>query len=100
MKRTIISLIVLLTSHAGSSAGWFSGSEETRREHDQRVQAEAQKQVVEAQRTAAETQLIRQQQATSHWQTIAVILGMAAPVLLIAGAALGAKARRHDQQAQ
>lgn len=96
MKRFVITSALLLAFSISmpSQAGWFgfggSKQEETQHEREKRIHAEAQKQALEVQQSATETRLLEQQRSTSWWQSLALVLGIACPVLLIVGAALGA----------
>lgn len=71
---TII-LVVLLLTAASTNGGWFDHEERQRR-------------------IQTEHQLQHQRQATGIWQFVSGILGTTCVVLLVVGAAIGAKARK------
>lgn len=95
---TTSAALLALSISMPSQAGWFgvggSKEEETQQERERRIHAEAQKQALQVQQSATETRLLEQQRSTSSWQSVALALGIACPVLLIVGAALGAASRR------
>jgi len=77
MKQIILIVLTMATLGASTpvAKAWF-GSEEKQR------------------RVEAEQKLVQQQQATNKWQITTFILGVGCVLLLVAGTAIGSKARR------
>lgn len=86
MKHFLI-LFITLGIFTRSHAGWFDKEKPDILERDRRI--EIQTRLDEASRTVTE-----QQQSISRWQIATGSLAIGCVVLLIIGAALGAKVRR------
>jgi hypothetical protein len=76
MKLILTNILVrVLLTAVPSNAGWFD-----KEERERRIQTEQ--------------QLDHQRQSTGHWQFAATILSVTCVILLVVGAAIGAKARK------
>jgi fumarate reductase subunit C len=77
MQRIIFILLVVVTLGASPSRAkaWFGDEEKQRR-------------------IETEQKLVQQQQATNQWQITAFLLGVGCVLVLVAGTAIGSKARR------
>lgn len=78
MKKIILLVLLITTAHC--HAGWFG--------HDD----------YKDQWQQSQEQLEHQRQATGDWQIVAGVLGITCVVLLVIGAAIGAKVRKAVKQ--
>jgi len=80
MKKFIIIAVAVLALCAGTKtahASWLHDDTEKER------------------RIQVEQQLVKQQQATGSWRSVAFVLGIACVITLIGGTIIGSRARNH-----